>query len=65
MVSIVLIPGLFRQSLSIAELDRMFDDDSTQSFEDLERRLKTPGKTKPISKLQIPKAPLPMGKSIF
>ena len=65
MVSIVLIPGLFRQSLSIAELDRMFDDDSTQSFEDLERRLKTPGKTKPISKLQTPKAPVPIGKSIF
>ena len=40
---------VFRQSLSIAELDRMFEDDSTQSFEDLERRLKTPGKstTKP------------------
>ena len=29
----------------------MFEDDSTQSFEDLERRLKTPGKTKPVSKL--------------
>ena len=43
------LSGLFRQSLSIAELDRMFEDDSTQSFEDLERRLKTPGKstTKP------------------
>merc|ERR1719228_195301 len=52
------LSGLFRQSLSIAELDRMFDDDSTQSFEDLERRLKTPGKTKPIPKFQTLK-PLP------
>ena len=29
---------LLRQSLSKAELERMFDDDSTQSFENLERR---------------------------
>ena len=34
--------GLFRQSLSLAELDRLFEDDSTQSFENLECRLKTP-----------------------
>lgn len=40
------LSGLFRQSLSLAELDRMFEDDSTQSFEDLERRLKTPSKPK-------------------
>ena len=45
------LSGLFRQSLSIAELDRMFDDDSTQSFEDLERRLKTPAKLKASSRL--------------
>ena len=38
----------------------MFDDDSTQSFEDLERRLKTPGKKpKPVSKFQTPKPPKP------
>ena len=36
------IGGLFRQSLSLAELDRLFEDDSTQSFENLETRLKTP-----------------------
>ena len=36
------IGGLFRQSLSLAELDRLFEDDSTQSFENLEGRLKTP-----------------------
>ena len=36
------IGGLFRQSLSLAELDRLFEDDSTQSFEHLENRLKTP-----------------------
>ena len=34
--------GLFRQSLSAAELERMFEDDSTGSFEKLEQRLKTP-----------------------
>ena len=45
------LSGLFRQSLSIQELDRMFDDDSTQSFEDLERRLKTPAKAKASSKI--------------
>ena len=45
------LSGLFRQSLSIQELDRMFDDDSTQSFEDLERRLKTPAKAKASSRI--------------
>ena len=45
------LSGLFRQSLSIQELDRMFDDDSTQSFEDLERRLKTPAKAKTSSRI--------------
>ena len=35
---------LLRQSLTPAELDKMFEDDSTQSFESLERRLKTPKK---------------------
>ena len=35
---------LLRQSLSKAELDRMFEDDSTESFEALERRVKTPKK---------------------
>ena len=36
---------LLRQSLSKVELDRMFEDDSTESFEALERRLKTPKKS--------------------
>ena len=45
------LSGLFRQSLSIQELDRMFDDDSTQSFEDLERRLKTLAKAKASSRI--------------
>ena len=52
----------FRQSLSIAELDRMFEDDSTQSFEDLEKRLKTPckksQKTPKIKLMQKQKADL-------
>merc|ERR1712142_572602 len=30
----------------MAELDRMFEDDSTESFENLESRLKTPAKKK-------------------
>jgi len=34
--------ALLRQSLSAAELERMFEDDSTGSFEKLEQRLKTP-----------------------
>ena len=38
--------GLLRQSLTLAELDRMFEDDSTESFENLESRLKTPAKKK-------------------
>jgi hypothetical protein len=58
------LSGLFRQSLSIAELDRMFDDDSTQSFEDLERRLKTPGK-KPATKLPRTPRPPPQIKMII
>ena len=37
---------LLRQSLSKAELDRMFEDDSTESFEALERRIKTPSRNK-------------------
>lgn len=48
----------FRQSLSKAELDRMFEDDSTGSFEKLEMRLKTPKRplTKPnlVSKVPQP-----------
>ena len=52
------LTGLFRQSLSIAELDRMFEDDSTQSFEDLERRLKTPGKSTVKPKIIIGNAQL-------
>ena len=36
------LTALLRQSLSGAELDRMFEDDSTENFEALERRLKTP-----------------------
>ena len=46
--------GLFRQSLSAAELERMFEDDSTGSFEKLEQRLKTPKRpnaSKPKSNL--------------
>ncbi len=38
------LSALLRQSLSKAELDRMFEDDSTANFEAFERRLKTPGK---------------------
>ena len=34
------IGELFRQSLSLAELDRLFEDESTESFENLETRLK-------------------------
>ena len=48
------IGGLFRQSLSLAELDRLFEDDSTQSFESLETRLKTP-KRKVMKKACDPK----------
>lgn len=33
---------LLRQSLSAAEVERMFEDDSTGNFEKLEQRLKTP-----------------------
>merc|ERR1719259_606710 len=40
------LSGLLRQSLTMAELDRMFEDDSTESFENLESRLKTPAKKK-------------------
>ena len=47
------IGGLFRQSLSLAELDRLFEDDSTQSFESLETRLKTP-KRKVMKKASDP-----------
>ena len=36
----------------------MFEDDSTQSFEDLEKRLKTPAKSKPVSRFQTPKPPV-------
>ena len=38
--------NLYKQSLTPAELDRMFEDDSTESFENLEMRLRTPGKRK-------------------
>ena len=57
------LTGLFRQSLSIAELDKMFEDDSTQSFEDLERRLKTPGKTASKAKIVKPESPKPVEKA--
>lgn len=43
-------PGLsdwLRNSLTPAELDRMFEDDSTESFEAWEKRLKTPKPTRP------------------
>ena len=36
----------------------MFEDDSTQSFEDLEKRLKTPAKSKSVSRFQTPKPPV-------
>ena len=36
----------------------MFEDDSTQSFEDLEKRLKTPAKSKPVSRFQTTKPPV-------
>ena len=49
--------ALLRQSLSKAELDKMFEDDSTENFEALERRLKTPKrpKVKPaLSRIPVP-----------
>ena len=36
----------------------MFESDSTESFEDLEKRLKTPAKSKPVSRFQTPKPPV-------
>jgi hypothetical protein len=56
---------LFRQSLSGAELERMFEDDSTGSFEKLELRLKTPKRPnllKSISKLTVVQQPDLMSK---
>ena len=56
---------LFRQSLSGAELERMFEDDSTGSFEKLELRLKTPKRPnllKSISKLTVVQQPNLMSK---
>ncbi|TRY62726.1 hypothetical protein TCAL_16591 [Tigriopus californicus] len=38
------LSGWLRASLTPAELDRMFEDDSTESFEAWEKRLKTPKK---------------------
>ena len=46
--------GLLRQSLTLAELDRMFEDDSTESFENLESRLKTPAKKKKKETSNVP-----------
>ena len=58
------IGGLFRQSLSLAELDRLFEDDSTQSFENLETRLKTPRrKTKANESLITPEEENDMAKN--
>ena len=50
--------ALLRQSLSRAELDKMFEDDSTENFEALEKRLKTP-KRKTKIKTTLSKIPLP------
>merc|ERR1719376_1139436 len=52
------LTGLFRQSLSMAELDRMFEDDSTESFENLESRLKTPAKKKKPESIKPVSAPV-------
>ena len=49
--------ALLRQSLSKAELDKMFEDDSTENFEALEKRLKTP--KRPKMKRTVSKIPLP------
>ena len=52
---------LFRQSLSGAELERMFEDDSTGNFEKLEMRLKTPKRPmlqKSVSKLTAIQQPV-------
>ena len=50
--------ALLRQSLSRAELDKMFEDDSTENFEALEKRLKTPKrpKARPVSKIPLPES---------
>ena len=45
------LSALLRQSLSKAELDKMFEDDSTANFEKLEFRLKTPKAKKCQSKI--------------
>ena len=49
--------ALLRQSLSRAELDKMFEDDSTENFEALEKRLKTP--KRPKARPTASKIPLP------
>ena len=51
--------ALLRQSLSKAELDKMFEDDSTENFEALEKRLKTPKRPKMKAKTAVSKIPLP------
>lgn len=48
------LSALLRQSLSKAELDRMFEDDSTENFEALEKRLKTPKRAKKAAVSMIP-----------
>ena len=45
--------ALLRQSLSKAELDKMFEDDSTENFEALEKRLKTPKRPKAMSRIPV------------
>uniref|UniRef100_A0A0K2V171 Uncharacterized protein n=1 Tax=Lepeophtheirus salmonis TaxID=72036 RepID=A0A0K2V171_LEPSM len=43
------LPGPLRPSLNMTELKKYFEDDSTCSFEDLEKRLKTPAKKKIVA----------------